>query len=65
MKFANSSPCACLGSSGQKTQYGLMTLAYQRFTAMLLLMYGSLFLSGFYYCLNVCIVPSLECWSLN
>jgi hypothetical protein len=43
---ANSPPCACRGSSGQKPQYGLMTLAYQRFTAMLLLIYGGLFLNG-------------------
>jgi hypothetical protein len=27
IKFANSPPCACLGSSRQKPQYGLMTLA--------------------------------------
>jgi len=30
-----------------------MTLTYQRFTVMLLLIYGSLFLSGNYYCLRV------------
>jgi hypothetical protein len=30
-----------------------MTLAYQHFTAVLLLIYGSLFLSGVYYCLSV------------
>jgi len=30
-----------------------MTLTYQRFTAVLLLIYGSLFLSGVYYCLRV------------
>jgi hypothetical protein len=30
-----------------------MTLAYQRLTAMLLLIYISLFLSGVYYCLSV------------
>ena len=30
-----------------------MTLTYQRFTAALLLIYGSLFLSGIYYCLRV------------
>jgi hypothetical protein len=30
-----------------------MTLAYQRFTAVLLLIYGSRFLSGVYYCLSV------------
>jgi hypothetical protein len=29
-----------------------MTLAYQRFTAVLLLIYGSLFLSGVYFCLS-------------
>jgi hypothetical protein len=27
--FANSPPCVCRGSSGQKPQYGLMILAYQ------------------------------------
>jgi len=30
-----------------------MTLTYQRFTAALLLIYGSVFLSGIYYCLRV------------
>ena len=30
-----------------------MTLSYQCFTAVLLLIYGSLFLSGIYYCLRV------------
>ena len=30
-----------------------MTLIYQRFTAVLLLIYGSLFLSGIYYCLRM------------
>ena len=30
-----------------------MMLTYQRFTAVLLLTYGSLFLSGIYYCLRV------------
>ena len=30
-----------------------MALTYQRFTAVLLLIYGSLFLSGIYYCLRV------------
>ena len=30
-----------------------MMLTYQRFTALLLLIYGSLFLSGIYYCLRV------------
>jgi len=49
IKFANSPPCACRGSTGQKPQYGLMTLTHQRFTAVLLLLiYGSLFLSGIY-----------------
>jgi hypothetical protein len=53
IKFANSPRCACRGSNGEKPQYGLMTLAYQRFTVMLLLIYDSLFLSGVYYCLSV------------
>jgi len=30
-----------------------MTVTYQHFTAVLLLMYGSLFLSSIYYCLRV------------
>jgi hypothetical protein len=30
-----------------------MTLAYQRFTAVLLLIYDNLFLNGVYYCLSV------------
>jgi hypothetical protein len=30
-----------------------MTMAYQRFIAVLLLIYSSLFLSGVYYCLSV------------
>jgi len=30
-----------------------MTLTYQRFTSVLLFIYGSLFLSGIYYCLRV------------
>jgi len=30
-----------------------MTLTYQRFTAVLLLIYGSLFLSGIYYSMRV------------
>jgi hypothetical protein len=63
IKFMNFPPCACHGNSGQKPQYGLMMLAYQRFTAVLLI-YGSLFLSGVY-CLSVfwCAVarmPELE-----
>jgi hypothetical protein len=53
IKFANSPPYACHDSSGEKPQFGLMTLAYLRFTAMLLLIYGSLFLSGIYFCLSV------------
>jgi hypothetical protein len=53
IKFAHLPLCACHGNRGQKTQYGLMMLAYQRFTAVLLLIYGSLFLSGVYYCLSV------------
>ena len=54
IKFANSPPCACRGSTGQKPYSGLMTLTNQRFTAVLLwLIYGSLFLSGVCYCLRV------------
>jgi hypothetical protein len=53
IKFANSTPCTCRGSGGQKPQYGLMTLAYERFTAVVFLICGSLFLSGVYYCLSV------------
>jgi len=30
-----------------------MTFIYQRFAAVLMLIYGSLFLSGIYYCLRV------------
>jgi hypothetical protein len=37
IKFANSPLCACHGSNGQKPVYGLMTLVYQRFTAVLLI----------------------------
>jgi hypothetical protein len=56
VKFANSLPCACRGSSGQKRQYDLMTLAYQHFAAVLLLISRSLFLSGIHYseCSLVC-----------
>jgi hypothetical protein len=52
IKFANSPPCACRGSSGQKPQYGLM----------LLLIYGNFFLSGVYYCLSVfwCAIASIS-----
>jgi hypothetical protein len=53
IKFANSPPCACRCSCGQKPPDGLKTLAYQRSTVMLLLIYGSHFLSGVYYCLSV------------
>ena len=54
IKFANSPPFACRGSTGKKPEYGLMTLTYQPFKAVLLLfIYGSLFLSGVYYCLSV------------
>jgi hypothetical protein len=49
----NSPPFACHGSSGQKCYCGLMTLAYQHFTAVLLLISGNIFLSGIYYCLSV------------
>jgi len=48
IKLANSPPCACRGSTGQKPYYGLMTLTYQRYTAVLLSIYGSRFLSGIY-----------------
>jgi hypothetical protein len=39
-----------------------MTLAYQRFMAVLLLTYGSLFLSGVDYCVSVfgCAVPRMS-----
>jgi len=53
IKFANSPPCACRGSTEQKPYYGLITLTYQRFTAFLLLKYGNLLLSGIYYGLHV------------
>jgi hypothetical protein len=53
IKFANLPPCACRGSNGQKPQYGLMTLAYQRFTTVLFFIYGSFFLSGVYCYLSV------------
>ena len=53
IKFANSPPCACCGSTGQKHLYGLMTFTCLRFTAVLLLIYGSLYLSGIYYCVHV------------
>jgi hypothetical protein len=45
-------------SSGQKIQCGLIALAYQPYTALLLLIYGSLFLSGVYYCLSVFWCPA-------
>jgi hypothetical protein len=53
IKFANLSPCASPGNSGHKRQYGLMTLAYQHFAAVLLLICESLFLSGVYHCLTL------------
>jgi hypothetical protein len=55
-----------LANSGQKPQYGLMTLAYQPFTAVLL-MYGSLLLSGVYYCLSMlwCAVARMSELELN
>jgi hypothetical protein len=31
IKFANSRPCACHGSSGQKRQYGLMTFTIWKY----------------------------------
>jgi hypothetical protein len=51
INFANSTPCTWRGSSGQRPKYGLTTLTYQLFTDVLLLIYGSVFLSGVYYCL--------------
>jgi hypothetical protein len=56
IKFTNSPACACRGSNGQKLQHGLITLAYQHFIAALLLIYGRLFLSGVYYCLECILV---------
>ena len=52
IKFTNSPTCACHGSTGQKLWYSLMT-TYQCFIAVLLLIYGSQFLSCIYYCLHV------------
>jgi hypothetical protein len=52
IKFVNSPPCACRASNGQKLQHGFMTLASQRFTAVLLLIYGKS-LSAIYYWLCV------------
>jgi hypothetical protein len=37
----------------KRPYYCLMTLTYQRSTAVLLLMYGNFFPSGIYYCLRV------------
>jgi hypothetical protein len=65
IKFANSPPCVYRGSSRQKTQHGLMTLIYQHFTTVLLLIYGSLFLSGVYCCLSVFWCAGAEYRSLN
>jgi len=48
IKFANSPLFTCRGSTRQKPLYGLITLTYRRFTAVFLLIYGSLFLSGIY-----------------
>jgi hypothetical protein len=59
VKYANSPPFAC-GSSGQKAQYGLMTLAYQRFTAVLLLIYGNVSLSDVYYCLSMFCITTMH-----
>jgi hypothetical protein len=35
IKFADSPPCACHGSSGQEPQHGLMTLAYEVYLEVL------------------------------
>jgi hypothetical protein len=62
--FANSPQCACRGSSGQKPRYGLMTLAYQRFTSVLFLIYGRLWVASII--VWVCFgVPWRECRSSN
>jgi len=53
IQFANSPPCAWRSNTGQKPYYGLMTMTYQCFTAVLLFIYGSIFLSGIYYHLCV------------
>jgi len=42
-----------------------MTLTYQRFTAVLLLIYGSLFLSGIYCCLCVFWCAAVRMWELE
>jgi hypothetical protein len=42
INFVNSPQCACHGNNGQKLQCGLLTLVYQRFTAVLLLIYSGL-----------------------
>jgi hypothetical protein len=49
IKFANSSWCAFRRNRGQKPQHGSMTLAYHQLTPVLLLIYGSFFLSSVYY----------------
>jgi hypothetical protein len=55
----------------RNSQYGLMTLAYQRFTVVLLLLllliYGSPFVNGVYYCLSVfgCAVARMSERTLN
>ena len=64
IKFAKSPPCVCRGNTGQKPQYGLMTLTYQLFTAVLLI-YGSLFLSGIYFCLRVFWCAAARMWELE
>jgi hypothetical protein len=60
VNFANSSRCACRGNSGKNFQCGLMTLPHQFFTGVLLLIYGSLFLSGVCYFLSVLLVCRRE-----
>ena len=42
-----------------------MTLTYQRFTAVLLLIYGSLFLSGIYCCRPVFWCAVVRMWDLE
>jgi len=54
IKFLNSPPCVCRGSTGQKPWYGLMTLTYQRFTAVFCYLWRSL--SEWHLLLSACVV---------
>ena len=53
IKFANSPPCACRGSTGQKPQYGLM-MTYQCFTAVVVDLWQSL--SEWHLLLSACVL---------